>query len=629
MNDNSRVLVARTAVENVPYENERIFEYTIPDSLKDDVCVGMRAAVPFGNGKKSRTAFIVELYGADSVPEGYKQINSLIDKYPVVSEELINCARFISERCFCTLYESIKAMLPAGINYKISMRYSLIDYCPEGYISQTERDILTVLKNNEEPLTKEYIGEAFDKSIDPEISHLESIKAIARIDDVSRRIKDASIKSIRLKDIELSDIHLTSKQSQVYDLLTMQESASVKEICYFLGITPSVTDGLVKKGIAEYFEEETFRIPQIECAGDKPAEELKLNHEQMKAYDNLSKLLCDGKPHASLLYGVTGSGKTSVFTCLIDKALSENKGTIVMVPEISLTPQMISKFKKRYGDEIAVFHSGLSMGERLDEWKRVKLKKAHIVIGTRSAVFAPLENLGLIIIDEEQEHTYKSERSPRYHARDVAKFRCVQNNALLVLSSATPSVETMYYAKKGIYSLNELPKRYGNAVLPDVITADMNEEAANGNRTPFSSVLLQTIEDNLNAGRQSIILLNRRGYNTYVSCKKCGKIVDCPNCSVSMTYHHANNRMMCHYCGYSMPFTGVCPNCSAENSLRLSGTGTQKAEIDLSDIFPSARILRLDADSTLKKRLSRKATVCLRKGRIRYTFRYSNGGKRA
>ena len=271
-----------------------------------------------------------------------------------------------------------------------------------------------------------------------------------------------------------------------------------------------------------------------------------------------------------------------------------------MVPEISLTPQFVAQFSRRFGDRIAVFHSALSLGERLDEYKRVKKGLAQIVIGTRSAVFAPFDDLGLIIMDEEQEYSYKSESAPRYHAREVAMFRCAQNDALLVLSSATPSVETFYYAKSGRYSLNTLDKRFGSAVLPEVVIADMNLEIQNGNTTGFSDVLLQNIEYNLEHGKQSILLLNRRGHNSFAACTQCGEPLTCPNCSISLTYHSRNNRFMCHYCGYSVPYKNECPSCRAK-ALRLGGTGTQKAEQDIAAIFPEARILRMDTDAASSK----------------------------
>ena len=307
-----------------------------------------------------------------------------------------------------------------------------------------------------------------------------------------------------------------------------------------------------------------------------------------------------GKGGVSLLFGVTGSGKTSVFLRLIDRVREDGRGVIVMVPEISLTPQTISIFRARYGSCVAVFHSGLTLAERLDEWKRVNNGDATIVVGTRSAVFAPFRDIGLIIMDEEQEGTYQSESSPRYRARDVAKYRCAYHKALLVLSSATPSVESYYYAQKGRYTLNVLPARYGQAELPKVDIVDMNRELECGNRTIFSSTLCEALEQNLKDGRQSILLLNRRGFNTFVSCRACGHVLTCPNCSITLTYHAANQRLMCHYCGFSVPFTRECPVCH-EDQVHYTGFGTQRAQQQLTELFPQARILRLDADSTMAR----------------------------
>ena len=285
---------------------------------------------------------------------------------------------------------------------------------------------------------------------------------------------------------------------------------------------------------------------------------------------------------------------------LIEAVRKDKKGIIVMVPEIALTSSLIRQFHQRFGEKVAVFHSGLSVGERADEWKRVKNGDADIAIGTRSAVFAPFENLGLIIMDEEQEYTYKSDSSPRFHARDIAKFRCKQNNTLLVLASATPSIESYYMALNGRYSLNTISRRYGQANLPKVKIVDLNEEINKGNNSAFSEILIKELVENLQNHKQSIILMNRRGYNTFASCRACNEVLTCPNCSISLTYHSANGRLMCHYCGYSVEFTDECPNCH-EHEIRYLGFGTQKIEEDLQKVVPEARILRMDADTTMAK----------------------------
>ncbi|MBR1482680.1 MAG: primosomal protein N', partial [Ruminococcus sp.] len=430
-------------------------------------------------------------------------------------------------------------------------------------------------------------------------------------EEAFRRVSDAVMKMAALAPNRDESLKLTPKQETVVELLQTVGAVSVKEIRYFTGVSSAVLDALVKKGVLVLFDEEVFRID--DRAADDTLGDLVLSDEQQRACDNLYAEYRDEKPHVSLLYGVTGSGKTSVFMKLIERVLSEDKGIIVMVPEISLTPQFVSLFTKRFGDSIAVFHSALSLGERLDEYKRVKKGLAKIVIGTRSAVFAPFEQVGLVIMDEEQEYSYKSESTPRYHAREIAMYRCYRDKALLVLSSATPSVETYYYAQTGRYSLNVLQHRYGTAQLPEVVTADMNLELQNGNTSGFSQVLLEALENNLAHGYQSILLLNRRGHNSYVACTKCGDSVSCPNCSISLTYHSRNNRLMCHYCGYSVPFVGECPTCHSR-SLRLGGTGTQKAEQELAGIFPDARILRMDTDATSSKASYEKMITAFSRG---------------
>ncbi|MCQ2463884.1 MAG: primosomal protein N' [Clostridia bacterium] len=357
---------------------------------------------------------------------------------------------------------------------------------------------------------------------------------------------------------------------------------------------------LEKKGIVEIYDNPVYRTPKIVQGITEQTGEIVLTDEQQKAYDGLLSSYGSDKGETSLLYGVTGSGKTGVFMKLIDRAVEDGKGIIVMVPEISLTPQVLSRFQSRYGRKIAVFHSGLSVGERRDEYLRVKRGEAQIAIGTRSAVFAPFENLGLIVIDEEQESTYKSEMTPRYDARSVARYRCAYHKALLVLSSATPSVESFTYAMKGKYGIQTIRNRYGNARLPDVLTVDLRVDRAQGNKYDISSLLLKELEKNLEEGRQSILLINRRGYNTFLACNSCGHVLTCPSCSISLTYHHANRRMMCHYCGYSAPVETVCPECGKED-IRYSGYGTQKIEDELSQLLPAARVLRMDTDSTLSR----------------------------
>lgn len=596
-----KVLVASVAVENSVFHFDREYSYIVPENVAVNDLSGFRVLVPFSKSNRRLQGYVLGChYEQAKNTADYKEIIKLLDSSPLLTDEMIKLAYFMKDRCFCTLYDAIKAMLPAGINYKVKTVYmynGAFDLS-SSVLTSEQRRILDYVKNNGS-VTKEKLFEDFGLSEScPPLEELIKSGAVISDDSAFRKIKDASQKMVRLKT-SADELKLTPKQREITDVLNTAGEVSLKELCYFTGITKAVCDNLEKKGIIEYFSAEVFRTPKS-SSGAANSGKIILTDEQLSAYKNLLKLYESNKPAVSLLYGVTGSGKTSVFMSLIDKAYSDGKGVIVMVPEIALTPQMLNIFTARYGSDVAVFHSGLSLGERLDEWKRVRQGKAKIAVGTRSAVFAPFENLGLIIMDEEQEYTYKSESNPRYHAKELAKYRCVNNNCLLLLSSATPSVESYYKAKTGVYSLSVLKNRYGQAKLPDVLTADMNIETEQGNFTGYSSVLLEALEQNLSDGMQSILLMNRRGHNTFVVCRDCKEAVSCPNCSISLTYHSANNRLMCHYCGYSQPVTANCPLCGSSR-LKFSGMGTQKAEQSLCELLPEAKILRLDADATMTK----------------------------
>lgn len=610
-------LIASVAVEKTVYSFDKPFDYNIPDSLTLKAKVGTRVLVPFGRGDKKRQGVIMSVKkNCIDAKNGIslKSIISVLDDEPVLSEEMLSIAQFMKEHYFCTLYDAVKTMLPAGINYKLTTVYGAKaekDFSTDISDAEFQR-IYDFLRRKRNAVKSEIILDAFGLSDTSILDKMVSEGFLYKSDEAFRRTSDAVTKMVApTENGEMLEVKLTAKQQSVMELLNMVGGTSVKEICYFTGVTSGVLDTLHKKGLVYFYDEEIFRIENRGC--DKNIAPLCLSDEQTKACDNLYREYLDDKPHTSLLYGVTGSGKTSVFISLIERVIDDDRGIIVMVPEISLTPQFVDNFSKRFGDKIAVFHSALSLGERLDEYKRVKKGLAKIVIGTRSAVFAPFEKVGLIIMDEEQEYSYKSESSPRYHAREIARYRCHYNNALLVLSSATPSVETYYYAKKNYYSLNVLTKRFGNAQLPEVVTADMNEELQKGNISGFSEVLLEGINDNLENGKQSIILLNRRGHNTFVTCRSCDEPVTCPNCSISLTYHSANNRLMCHYCGYSVSYTDECPNCH-DKALRFGGSGTQKAEKDICELFPNARILRMDTDATSSKSSYEKMISSFAKG---------------
>ena len=590
--------VAAVVVENSAFSFDKPFSY-LP--CGDDCRPGCRVLVPFGNGNRLRQGMILSLSETDS-SDRLKTISKVIDSTPILNDEMLKLVSWLKERTFCTYFEAVKAVLPSGMCHKTVTTYVSVPDIDDSEFNIVEKQIYDYLNSKKKYVDGEKIFK--DLGLDTQISELEKLVkkgAVQRNYDSVRRTGDLTVKTVRLtehgSEVLESTEKLTKKQHEILELINEVGTVSVKEVCYFTGYTASVVQALEKKGLIEIFENEIFRDPYENKTVEIVKNEIVLNDEQQRAFENMLNLYSDGKGGGSLLFGVTGSGKTMVYLKLIDEMLDRGKNVIVMVPEIALTPQTLNLFMSRYGKKVAVFHSALSAGQRLDEWKRVRNENVSIVVGTRSAVFAPLENIGLIIIDEEQEHTYKSEQTPRYSAKDVARFRCAYHKGLLVFSSATPSIETYAKALKGQYSINKITKRYSESSLPEVRIVDMLTDAVS-EASNFSEELKSRLQYNLENGRQSILLINRRGYNTFAECRACGHVMTCPSCSISMTYHHANGRLMCHYCGYSEPFTEICPECGSHD-VRYSGTGTQKIEDELSHILPNARILRMDADSTM------------------------------
>ncbi|MBR4858527.1 MAG: primosomal protein N' [Clostridia bacterium] len=605
---------AKVAVETAVFTFDKAFDYAIPEDMEALAQRGCRVTVPFGRSNKKCVGIIFDI--SDTTESARpKKILDVLDENPLLNDEMLELAAWIKERTFCTLYEAAKAMLPTGINHRIVASYAVNSEYTENAgdkLNETEKEIYEYLLKRSVFVKADTVFNSLGlKNSSSVLDGMVKKGLLLCSYDAVRNLGDITVKMLRPTS-ESPAKKLTKKQQEMYDVLLDIGVASVKELCYFTGLTPAVANALVASGTAEFYEQEVVKLPDF---ADKKGEKtvIELTEEQRSAYERLTELSLSGKPSVSLLYGVTGSGKTSVYMSVIDRVLDEGKSVIVMVPEIGLTPQTISLFCKRYGGDIAVFHSALSIRERLEQWKRVKRGRAKIIIGTRSAVFAPIENVGLIIIDEEQEHTYKSEQTPRYSAVDVAKFRAAYNKCLLLLASATPSVESYAAAKSGKYELCTLSRRYGNAVLPEVITVDMRTaEKARGSKA-LSLTLFEALKDNFENGRQSILLINRRGFHTFAACNACSEVICCPHCSISMTYHNANNRLMCHYCGYSVPFSSVCPECG-ENAVRYSGFGTQKIEDELAALLPDAKIVRMDTDSTSGKNSHEKLLDSFSKG---------------
>ena len=597
---------AKIAVSAATYWVDRPYDYRIPDALRDKIAPGVRVVVPFGGGNR-RTEGIVLSLGAAQPGVRLKNIASVLDAEPVLSPEMIRLAVWLRERYFCTVYDAVHAMLPAGLWYQMESVYTLcvgIDreraYEAAGKSGQ-ERLVLDAVfaHGGSCPLTD---LECVFENASPSRA-LQSLvsKGILQTDSrEKRRVGDKKIRMVSLA-VSAEDAQTAADrrekraplQSACLRLLCTLERVSLSELCYFTGASQSSVNALVKAGMVEITQDEVFRRSTFRSAETVPLPVL--NEEQRTAFEGILALYDGKKPSASLLYGVTGSGKTSVYVHLIDAMRRMGKASILLVPEIALTPQMIRIFSSYFGDDVAVLHSSLAVGERYDEWKRIKTGRARVVIGTRSAVFAPCSDLGLIIIDEEQEYTYKSENAPRYHARDAAKYRCASSNALLVLGSATPDVESRYRAEQGIYHFFTLRSRFNARQLPAVRIVDMRQELRGGNGSEISGVLLSELQENIRRGEQSILFLNRRGTASLVVCGECGHTYTCPHCSVNLTWHSANRRLICHHCGYTRPLDDACPECGG--MLNQFGAGTQKLEEQLREALPDVELLRMDVDS--------------------------------
>lgn len=528
--------IAKIAIEKSTFAFDKLFDYIIPKNLIEIARIGCRVIIPFGKGNNKMQGMIFSVVENENL-EGLKEIIQVVDELPIFNQEMFELTEYLVKNTFCTYYDAIKAILPSGLNYKF--------------------------ENGK----------------------------------IKRQVNDNLVKLYKLSD-NYSIKKVTAKQQEVIDCLIRLKKAQFKELSYESGCSKSVIDTLVKNKIIEFELIEAYNA-EIGQNATKSLDEIVLSDEQNGVFNGVVELIDQQKPAVALLQGITGSGKTQVFLKLIETVVKQGKQALMLVPEIALTPQMVGNFKQLYGDNVAVIHSNLSVGQKLDEWKRIKEKKANIVVGTRSACFSPCENIGIIIMDEEGETSYKSDAAPRYHAREVAKFRCVSHNAVLLLASATPSIESYYNAKIGKYSLFELNNRYSNAILPEVYIVDLNDEE-NINDTIISDVLIQELNNNLQKGEQSILLLNRRGHSTFAICRSCEKVDLCPNCTVSLTYHKANGMMMCHYCGYAHRHTATCKYCGM-SGMQIDGMGTQRLEDDLKKILCSARVLRMDTDTTFSK----------------------------
>lgn len=529
------VTIAKIAVSGIPFRLDRPFDYAIPLDMKEKVQPGVRVEVPFTRANR-RTEGIVLALAPIGAYEKLKPISEVLDETPILTQAQIKLALWMHERFFCTVYEAVKAMLPAGLWFKNGKR------------------------------------RVSDKYVTMAALAVPAEEAAEAAEQKRRR---------------------APQQSELLRTLCAIGRAALPDLREFTGASLQSVRALRDAGLISLEDVPVYRRPEAPEGERQPLP--KLNSEQTKAFKGILKLAGGKKASGALLFGVTGSGKTTIYIRLIAEMRRRGKTAILLVPEIALTPQMLRTFSSHFGDDIAVLHSSLSAGERLDEWRRIKNGEAGVVIGTRSAIFAPAEDLGIIIIDEEQEDSYKSENAPRYHARDVAKFRCAQDNALLLLGSATPDVESRWRAEQGSYAYFTLSRRFNEQSMPSVEIVDMKRELRRGNGSSISERLRSEISENLERGEQSILFLNRRGANKLITCVDCGFTYSCPNCSVSLTYHSFSRRLMCHHCGYTQWLDEHCPECGG--TLKYVGTGTQKLEEELHELFPDTPVLRMDTDT--------------------------------
>jgi primosomal protein N' (replication factor Y) len=588
--------VASVIVDVPTMQTDRPFDYLIPEQWSEMIQPGMRVIVPFG--PRNVQGYVVKVKDHSSFPQ-LKAIREPMDVVPVLNQELMDLADWLTKTTLCFKVSAYQAMLPAAMKAKYEKRFVAV---------------------KEERIADASVAKLFEKK--KEISWEEGQKA-GLLTSIQKEVKAGTVellykvkskatkKTVRMIGTRLSADELSEaasrlkgnavKQKQLIDVFIQRpgQMISAKELLEKAESTTSSLQALIHKGILFEEQKEVYRDPYAQTEFEKTSP-LPLTDEQRKAISPIFDALEEERHETFLLYGVTGSGKTEIYLQSIQKVLEKGKEAIVLVPEISLTPQMVHRFKSRFGDDVAVLHSGLSIGEKYDEWRKILKKEAKVVVGARSAIFAPFENIGIIIIDEEHETSYKQEESPRYHARDIAIKRAQHFACPVILGSATPSLESYARAQKGVYHLLTLKNRMNQRDLPEVEIVDMREELRAGNRSIFSRSLFEKLKDRVEKGEQTVLLLNRRGHSSFVMCRDCGYVVQCPHCDISLTYHHYSNEMKCHYCGYETMAPSVCPECGSQY-IRYFGTGTQKVEEELGKLLPEARVIRMDVDTTRKK----------------------------
>ncbi|MDU5704453.1 MAG: primosomal protein N' [Enterococcus faecalis] len=595
--------VAKVIVDVPTMQTDQPFTYLVPENLNEQLAVGMRVEVPFGNGNRHVQGFVlaIEPVAATVLDETNVQLKELVavlDLKPVLNTEMLALADYMKEKTFAFKITCLQTMLPSVMRADYQKYIYLTDELSEELQDQLFYGLEEISWD-----------QAQERGLLPQLMALRKQQKVDIRYEVTTRNKVKMVRFIQAaKEFEqLEEIRLglrkgaKKKEQLLYYLqrLGTEKITAVKEMKE-LGFSTALLNEAAKNGWLTFIEKEAYRDPFANQTFEKTTA-LSLNAEQQVAVETILQSVQEQQSQTYLLEGITGSGKTEVYLQVIAEVLNQSKTAIMLVPEISLTPQMVQRFKSRFGEHVAVMHSGLSQGEKYDEWRKIERGEAEVVVGARSAIFAPIENIGVIIIDEEHEASYKQEETPRYHARDLAIWRSEYHHCPVVLGSATPSLESRARAQKNVYQRLRLTQRANQAAtLPTIDVVDMRQEVENGNVSSFSMSLQEKLQERLEKNEQSVLLLNRRGYSSFVMCRDCGYVLPCPNCDISLTLHMDSKTMKCHYCGHEERIPYRCPNCG-QDKIRYYGTGTQKVEEELQTLLPDSRILRMDVDTTRRK----------------------------
>ncbi len=593
-------MIAEVIVNHRAKSVDKMFDYLIPEELEGIVVVGSCVTVPFGTANKQKEAYVMAVK-EETAAKKLKAIGRLSKEIRLFDEKQLELIRWMREKYLVTYLDAIHAIAPSGTTVSYEEWIVL-----SGKAERSDEIVAALLENGGACEINRLMG-LFEGNIKKKLDALIKAGTIKSELRDSRTVKDKIVRMAEAtcESEELSTVICALEKSNAFAQAKMLEiladcgRLSISDLVHFSGGSYSAVKALEKKGYIKTYDLAVMREVE-EIGGGKKATIPQLTAEQNRVLSPLLETIEKKEYKPYLLHGVTGSGKTEVYMRAVSAAIEAGRKAIVLVPEISLTPQMVSRFKERFGKRVAIIHSGLSLGEKYDQWKKIRNGEADIAVGARSAIFAPFDDIGAIIVDEEHEQTYKSEMSPRYEVHDVAEFRARQYGALLVFASATPLVTSYYRAKMGSYTLLEMERRVTGKDMPEVLIADMREELEAGNKSVISRALAERIGENLKNKNQTILFLNRRGFSTFVSCRKCGYVAECPNCSISLKYHKYDNTLRCHYCGHTTKNYEKCPECGSPY-IRYFGGGTQKVEEEIHKLFPDATAIRMDVDTTGKK----------------------------